>query len=265
MEKRTMITLRQYEEGETIIKENDVGDAVYILEAGRARVTKQLNDQQVHLGFIEAGDPFGEMSMIDDKPRSATVTALEETRVREIHRNDFMESLLADPDAAVAILRVLFERLRDSHMKILQMEQTPEAASQPTAEVFQKEAVVDEGTVYMEGLTPAASQALPENPYRIDKFPFLIGRKSRDPFSYNDLRIPDSVPLQISRHHIELIRQDGCIGASDRGSHLGSIVDGRLLGGREGASGPLFFTGPEGILTLGNRNSPFRYKIKIHQ
>ena len=257
-----MIKLRQYEAGETIIRENDMGDAVYILEAGRARVTKQLNNQQVHLGFIEAGEPFGEMSMIDDKPRSATVTALEETRVREINRNDFLESLQADTDAAVAILRVLFERLRDSHMKILQMEQPSKAASQPAAEFVQKAAVVDEGTVTMEGLTPAASQALPENPYPISKFPFLIGRKSRDPFSYNDLRIPDSVPLQISRHHVELIQQNGRIGVSDRGSHLGSIVDGRLLGGREGASGPLFFNDTEGILTLGNSNSPFRYKIK---
>ncbi len=259
-----MLTLRQYEAGEVIIKEDDLGDAVYILESGRAQVTKTLGEAQVHLGFIEAGEPFGEMSMIDDKPRSATVTALEETRVREIHRNDFLESLQTDPDTAVAILRVLFERLRESHMKILQMEQISEAAPQPANEFVQKETVVDEGAVYMEGLTPAASRALPENPYRIDKFPFLVGRKSRDPFSYNDLRIPDSVPLQISRHHIELIKQDGRIGVSDRGSHLGSIVDGRLLGGREGASGPLFFTWPEGILTLGNSNSPFRYKIKIH-
>jgi CRP/FNR family transcriptional regulator, cyclic AMP receptor protein len=260
-----MISLIQYDAGETIIKENDMGDAVYILESGRARVTKQLNDQQVLLGFIEAGEPFGEMSMIDDKPRSATVTAMEETRVREIHRNDFLENLQTDPDATIAILRVLFERLRDAHMKILQMEHPSEVAPQPEFEFVQKEAVVDEGTVYMEGLTPTASQSLPENPYRIDKFPFLIGRKSRDPFSYNDLRIPDSVPLQISRHHIELIKQDGRIGVSDRGSHLGSIVDGRLLGGREGAPGPLLFTGSEGILILGNHNSPFRYKIKIHQ
>lgn len=256
-----MITLRQYGAGEVIIKENDLGDAVYILEVGRAQATKTLGEQQVHLGFIEAGEPFGEMSMIDDKPRSATVTALEETRVREIHRNDFLESLQADPDAAVAILRVLFERLRDAHTKILQIARTPAEAPLPAERVLQEEAAVEETVVYMEGLTPAASLALPENPYRISKFPFLIGRKSRDPFSYNDLRIPDSVPLQISRHHIELIKQAGRIGVSDRGSHLGSIVDGRFLGGREGAPGPLFFTGPEGILTLGNSNSPFRYRI----
>ena len=258
-----MITLRQYEAGETIIKENDMGDAVYILEEGRARVTKQLDERQIHLGTIEAGEPFGEMGMIDDKPRSATVTALEDTRVREIHRNDFLESLQTDPDAAVAILRVLFERLREAQMKILQMQQAPEGAPPPPVEFVHEEAAENKGTVSIEGLTPGASRALPENPYRISKFPFLIGRKSRDPLSYNDLRIPDSVPLQISRHHVELIQQGGRIGVSDRGSHLGSIVDGRFLGGREGTPGPLFFTGSEGILILGNRNSPFRYKIKL--
>ncbi len=259
-----MITLRQYEAGEIIIKENDMGDAVYILERGRAHVTKQLDSQQVHLGYVEAGEPFGEMSMIDDKPRSATVTAMEETMAREIHRNDFLESLQTDPDAAVAVLKVIFERLRDSHMKILQMQHSETGDPHHDAmAVVQEKVEGDAGTVSMEGLTPIASQALPENPYRIRKFPFLIGRKSRDPLSYNDLRIPDAVPLQISRHHMELIRQDGRIGVSDRGSHLGSIVDGRLLGGKEGSPGPLFFNGPEGILILGNNKSPFRFKIKI--
>jgi len=115
----------------------------------------------------------------------------------------------------------------------------------------------------MEGLTPKAVQSLPENPFKIEEFPFLIGRKSRDPLSYNDLRIADTVPLQISRHHMEFVKVGDQIGVSDRGSHLGSIVDNRLLGGNEGDPGPIFFEGSEGTLILGNHNSPFKYKIRI--
>jgi len=258
-----MITLRHFEPGEVIITENDVGETAYIIQQGKVQVTKQLDGKQVRLGDVSVGETFGEMSMIDDKPRSATVTALEQTIVREIHRDGFFESLQTDPEIAVSILKVLFERLRESHVKILQLQQAaPDACKHISDGVC---ATPDRSgpPVFMEGLTPIASNSLPETPFPIRTFPFLIGRKSRDPLSYNDLRIADSVPLQISRHHMEFLKIGDRIGVSDRGSHLGSIVDGRLLGGDEGDPGPIFFEGSEGTLILGNSKSPFRYKIRI--
>ena len=258
-----MITLRQFEPGEVIIKENDMGETAYIIDHGRVEVTKQLDGERVHIGYVEAGETFGEMSMIDDKPRSATVTAVEETVAREIHRDEFFDSLQTDPEISISILKVLFERLRESHVKILQLQQAAPEGFNHLPKALDEVPEQPELTVSMEGLTPLASQSLPENPFHIKKFPFLIGRKSRDPLSYNDLKIPDSVPLQISRHHLEFIKNEGSIGVSDRGSYLGSMVDGRLLGGEEGTPGPLFFEGSEGTLILGNNKSPFRYKIRI--
>ena len=258
-----MITMRQFGPGEIIIKEHDMGETAYIIDRGRVEVTKQLNGEMVHLGYIEAGETFGEMSMIDDKPRSATVTAVEETVAREIHRDEFFDSLRTDPEISISILKVLFERLRESHVKILQLQQTTTKTFEDPYKGLHDTPDQPGLTVSMEGLTPIAAQSLPENPFHIKEFPFLVGRKSRDPLSYNDLKISDSVPLQISRHHMEFIKVGDRIGVSDRGSHLGSIVDGRLLGGNEGTPGPLFFEGSEGILILGNSKSPFRYKIKV--
>jgi hypothetical protein len=62
---------------------------------------------------------------------------------------------------------------------------------------------------------------------------------------------------------MEFIKEGNRIGVSDRGSHLGSIVNGQLLGGDEGPAGPIFFEGSGGTLTLGNTKSPFTYKIRI--
>ncbi len=62
---------------------------------------------------------------------------------------------------------------------------------------------------------------------------------------------------------MEFIKDGDRIGVSDRGSYLGSIVDGLLLGGEEGIPGPIFFEGSEGTLILGNHKSSFRYKIQI--
>jgi len=260
-----MITLRQFDTGEIIIKENDMGETAYIIDRGRVEVTKELAGGKVHLGYVAAGETFGEMSMIDDKPRSATITAVEETVAREIHRDAFFESLQTDPEISISILKVLFERLRESHVKILQLQQAAPEAFKSISNGVQDTPGLSEPAVSMEGLTPIASQSLPESPFVIKEFPFLIGRKSRDPLSYNDLKIADSVPLQISRHHMEFIKVGDRIGISDRGSYLGSIVDNRLLGGEEGIPGPLFFEGSEGTLILGNTKSPFRYKIRIIQ
>jgi len=228
-----MINLRKYKAGEVIIKENDTGETAYAIERGRVEVTKEMEGQKIHMAYLNAGETIGEMSMVDDKPRSATVTATEETTVREIHRDDFFKSLKTDPEPALNILKILFERLREANVTISQL------------------------------LTKKAVSALPENPFCINKFPFRIGRNSSDLLAFNDLMISDSIPLQISRHHVSIIKQEGHIGVLDRGSTLGSLVDGKQLGGEGGIPDPLFFESSGGTLVLGDSQSPFRYKVLI--
>jgi CRP-like cAMP-binding protein len=129
-----MMVRRQYEAGEVILRENEPGETAYIIESGQVEVTKKQNGTSVHLAYIGPGKSFGEMSMIDDKPRSATVTAIETIVVREIHRDLFFESLRTHPDFAISLLKVLFERLREAHSIILQLRQThPTAVSVPEA------------------------------------------------------------------------------------------------------------------------------------
>lgn len=252
-----MITLRQYEAGEIILHENDTGETAYVIERGRVEVSKELDGQKVHLAYMGAGEIFGEMSVIDDMPRSATVTAVEKTAAHEIQRELLFRGLQTDPEVAVNILKALFERLREANATILHLQKV---GSQPLSPLPSAKAHV---IVCLEGLTPKAALGLPTNPLQIEKFPFRIGRLSPDPLVHNDLMIPDSVPLQISRHHVEFIKHEGRIGVLDRGSTLGSLVDSRQIGGSEGDPGPLFFSGSEGTLVLGNRDSPFRYKVAI--
>jgi CRP-like cAMP-binding protein len=112
--------LRRYQAGEVILRENDMGETAYIIERGRVEIAKALHGQNIHLAFVGVGGIFGEMSIIDDKPRSATVIAIEDTVVREIHRDELFHSLQTSPDMALNLLRQLFERLREGHVTILQ-------------------------------------------------------------------------------------------------------------------------------------------------
>jgi CRP-like cAMP-binding protein len=253
-----VITLSRYESGEVIVQENEVGETAYIIAQGQVEVTKKLDGQNVHLAYLGAGETFGEMSMIDEKPRSATVTAVTETLVSEIRRDDFFNTLQTDPKVALELLKVLFERLREADAMILQLQKKDAPVPKEPLAVVPPRGQL---TITLEGLTPRAAAALPVTPFQITQFPFRIGRLSADPLVYNDLMLPDSEPLQISRHHLSFIAHEGRIGVVDRGSTLGSWLDGQQLGGPSGVSGPVFFTGSEGFLVIGTRDSPFSYRV----
>ena len=257
-----MISLNRYEAGEVIIRENDLGETAYFITQGKVEITKESAEQKVHLAYLGVGETFGEMSMIDEKPRSATVTAVTETLVSEIRRDDFFNSFQTEPKLALQLLKVLFERLREADAKILELQKAePQQALVP--EVLPAVPAGVQSSITLEGLTPRAAAALPVTPFQITQFPFRIGRQSADPLNYNELMLPDSPPLQVSRHHLAFIKDQGRVGVVDRGSSLGSWVDGQQIGGPSGRAGPVFFTGLEGLLVFGARDSPFRYRVSL--
>jgi CRP/FNR family cyclic AMP-dependent transcriptional regulator len=256
-----MINTRQFEAGDVIFRENDIGETAYVIERGRVQVLKNLNGKNVHLAYIGAGEPFGEMSMIDEKPRSATVIAVEATIARELHRDDFVQNLQIHPDVTMSLLKVLFERLREANATILQLHQSHPGLALPQPARYGN-GVHSEAVVSLEGLTPQATRALPASPFRITKFPFRIGRRSSDALANNDLSILDGQPWQISRNHMSFIKDEGQIAISDRGSTLGSLLNGQQVGGRSGLSGPVFLA-TESILILGEHSSAFKFKVTV--
>lgn len=114
------MSVRWYNAGDVILREGAVGDTAYLIERGRVAVTKDLHGQPIVLGLLGVGEIFGEMSLIDEAPRSATVTAMEETVVREIQQEELFQSVHSDPNMVLHLLRRLFARLRDAHIAILQ-------------------------------------------------------------------------------------------------------------------------------------------------
>ena len=260
-----MITLTRYKAGEVIVRENDFGETAYVIADGQVEVSKELDGQNVHLAYLGVGETFGEMSMIDEKPRSATVTAVTDTLVSEMRRDDFFNSFQTDPQVGLSLLKVLFERLREADAMILQLQKTVPQHARVPKQTLAVVPLPGQLTVTLEGATPKAAGALPVTPFQITQFPFRIGRRSQDPLIYNDLMLPDSVPLQISRHHLAFVAHEGRVGVVDRGSTLGSWVDGQQIGGSSGLSGPVFFTGSEGLLVLGSRDSPFRYRVSLQR
>ena len=266
-----LITIRQYAPMEVIFKEHDRGETAFVIEKGKVEVTRVRDGKSEHIGFLEAGAAFGEMGVVDGAPRSATVTAIEETLVREIHRGDLHGAMKESPDAVIRLLGNIFDRLRESNMRIAQLETGAQGAALRRAAQAVSDGEVSrtaplpaaKPAVYsIEGLTPQAMEAIPDHPFTFASFPLKVGRKTNDPLVNNDLEIQDQDPLQISRHHVNIVMEDGRLGVVDQGSKLGAVVDDVPIGGKKHPPGPAFFKGDEGILILGTAASPYRYRIK---
>ena len=92
-----------------------MSDCAYIIESGRVQVSKTLsNGEEQVIGILEENDIFGEMSLIDSLPRSATVLALEDCTISVMTQETFNNLAQHNPEALMPILKVLAKRLRST-------------------------------------------------------------------------------------------------------------------------------------------------------
>lgn len=98
---------RTYAAGEAIVKEGSTGTALYVILSGRVRVERGGNQ----VGELGAGDFFGELALIEDEPRSASVIAADESECLLFPAWEFRALLDEQPQIAVAIMRALIERI----------------------------------------------------------------------------------------------------------------------------------------------------------
>jgi CRP-like cAMP-binding protein len=110
---------RTYPKNSVIVFEDDPGDALYIVAGGQVKVVLIGEDgREVILAVLAQGDFFGEMSLIDDEPRSAHVIAMEDAQLLVLRREDFQRSMEEYPRIALGLLRALSRRLRRADDKI---------------------------------------------------------------------------------------------------------------------------------------------------
>ncbi len=110
---------REYPKNSVILFEDDPGDALYIVSTGQVKVVLIGEDgREVILSVLGDGDFFGEMSLIDDEPRSAHVIAMRDSHLLVLRRDDFQSQLEQHPKVALELLRVLVQRLRRADEKI---------------------------------------------------------------------------------------------------------------------------------------------------
>ena len=104
---------RRIARGAIVLAQGDPGDALYLIAEGQLKVAVFAEDgREVILSVLAVGGFFGEMSLLDDEPRSAHVIAMTDAVLFQLRREDLRARLAASPELAVAMLRELSRRLR---------------------------------------------------------------------------------------------------------------------------------------------------------
>jgi len=108
-----VLRTKTLKKGEVLFRRGDEGTALFLIDSGSVKVTrKSVLEDEIILAILAKGDFLGEMALLDGKPRSADVVALDTTHVYILCRSDFISFVMKNESAVRAILAALSDRLR---------------------------------------------------------------------------------------------------------------------------------------------------------
>ncbi|MCX7151785.1 MAG: Crp/Fnr family transcriptional regulator [Proteobacteria bacterium] len=115
----SMVTRKTFARGTTIISAGGPTDSLYIIISGRLKVMMSDNEgREVILAILGSNEFFGEMSLVDDSPRSASVVTIESCELLSLAKRDFNKCLEDNFEMAMTVMRGLVKRLREADQKI---------------------------------------------------------------------------------------------------------------------------------------------------
>jgi CRP-like cAMP-binding protein len=103
--------IRKYPKGSVICMEGESSSEIFIIQKGRIKITKIIDDKEIQLFLSGAGEMFGEMALLESKPRSANVIAIEDCEVMALSKDKFEASIASQPQIVIRLTMLLSERV----------------------------------------------------------------------------------------------------------------------------------------------------------
>jgi CRP/FNR family transcriptional regulator, cyclic AMP receptor protein len=110
-----------YHDGEAIVRQGEIGDCMYVVQAGQVEVFQEKEDREVRLAVLNEGDFFGEMAIFEREARSATVRAIGEVRVLTVEKKNFLRRIQEDPSLAYHIVQTMSHRIRELNAELVRI------------------------------------------------------------------------------------------------------------------------------------------------
>ena len=107
-----------YQAGETIVRQGEPGQCMYVIQSGQVVVAQEKAQSEVPLAVLNKGDFFGEMALFEREARSATVRALNDSRVLTVDKRTFLRRIQEDPSLAFRMVETMSRRIRDLDKEI---------------------------------------------------------------------------------------------------------------------------------------------------
>jgi CRP/FNR family transcriptional regulator, cyclic AMP receptor protein len=123
------LTEYTYDPGEVVFREGEAGDRFFLLLSGVMQVLVERDDKTITYAMLQPGECFGEMALIEDRARSATVRAQTSSRCYTLSKQDFLDLIQRYPHIALEVMRSLSRRLRQASSRLYEST----TANPPTA------------------------------------------------------------------------------------------------------------------------------------
>jgi CRP-like cAMP-binding protein len=121
--------VRRFTRNETIVRQGEMGLALYMIARGRVSVDREEKGVRMQVAELGPGQFFGETSLLDNKPRSTTVTGIEEAECLLLTRDSFVTLMSKYPEIPIRMTRVLAERLREANQRAAAVASAPPAVA----------------------------------------------------------------------------------------------------------------------------------------
>jgi len=112
-----------YRSGEIIVRKGEFGDCMFVIQQGEVEVLDERPDGSVvRLASMRDGEFFGEMALLEQQPRNATVRAVGEASILTLDKKTFLRRVHADPSLAYRLLQTLSKRIRGLNAEVIRLQ-----------------------------------------------------------------------------------------------------------------------------------------------
>ena len=103
---------REYAEGEWIVRQGETGNCMFVIQSGKVEIFREENGREVQLRIAGPNEFFGEMALVENDVRSASVRAMEPARILHVDKRTFLRRVHEDPSLAYRVMESLAHEIR---------------------------------------------------------------------------------------------------------------------------------------------------------
>lgn len=258
---------QRFERGEIVFREGGLSDSVFRVISGEVEIVKELRGRDIALGRVGPGEYFGEMGVIEGRPRSATVKAVSNLEVETIQRDDFLRRVSEDADTAFELMQRLSERLHSLDDAFASVVIGGRRKSDPPEDEPLRERPTS-GHITIFADSEAVATVLPTAGLSPQVLPFFVGRHPLDdealPPITIDLPLHDGEPHRLAKVHFSVAKTAKGFAIRDFRTELGTRVNEVTLGEHFSRDVTLLEAGANSVVA-GGSDSPFRFRILVDE